>query len=98
MLVLDEVQKLPNWTEEIKRLWDEDTRDVREHSRGKRRDSLHEEDLSATRSSKELQVGIRIDPELILPDGIFGSYFTDDSVVAVDDRWIDPGIDREGPA
>jgi len=32
ILVLDEVQKLPNWTEEIKRLWDEDThsgRDVR---------------------------------------------------------------------
>jgi uncharacterized protein len=26
VLVLDEVQKLPNWTEEIKRLWDEDTR------------------------------------------------------------------------
>ncbi len=32
ILVLDEVQKLPNWTEEVKRLWDEDTaagRDVR---------------------------------------------------------------------
>lgn len=32
VLVLDEVQKLPNWTEEVKRLWDEDTaagRDVR---------------------------------------------------------------------
>jgi predicted AAA+ superfamily ATPase len=27
VLVLDEVQKLPQWTEEIKRLWDEDTRD-----------------------------------------------------------------------
>ena len=30
VLVLDEVQKLPNWTEEIKRLWDEDTRDGRD--------------------------------------------------------------------
>lgn len=32
VLVLDEVQKLPAWTEEVKRLWDEDTaagRDVR---------------------------------------------------------------------
>lgn len=32
ILVLDEVQKLPNWTAEVKRLWDEDTqaaRDVR---------------------------------------------------------------------
>lgn len=32
ILVLDEVQKLPDWTEEVKRLWDEDTqfgRDVR---------------------------------------------------------------------
>ena len=32
MLVLDEVQKIPNWTESVKRLWDEDTaagRDVR---------------------------------------------------------------------
>lgn len=32
VLVLDEVQKLPRWTEEVKRLWDEDTaagRDVR---------------------------------------------------------------------
>lgn len=32
LLVLDEVQKLPGWTEEVKRLWDEDTaagRDVR---------------------------------------------------------------------
>lgn len=32
ILVLDEVQKLPGWTEEVKRLWDEDTaagRDVR---------------------------------------------------------------------
>ena len=32
VLVLDEVQKLPDWTEEVKRLWDEDTaagRDVR---------------------------------------------------------------------
>lgn len=32
VLVLDEVQKLPHWTEEVKRLWDEDTtagRDVR---------------------------------------------------------------------
>jgi uncharacterized protein len=32
VLVLDEVQKLPGWTEEVKRLWDEDTaagRDVR---------------------------------------------------------------------
>lgn len=26
ILVLDEVQKLPAWTEEVKRLWDEDTR------------------------------------------------------------------------
>ena len=26
VLVLDEVQKLPAWTEEVKRLWDEDTR------------------------------------------------------------------------
>lgn len=26
LLVLDEVQKLPQWTEEVKRLWDEDTR------------------------------------------------------------------------
>jgi uncharacterized protein len=26
VLVLDEVQKLPGWTEEVKRLWDEDTR------------------------------------------------------------------------
>lgn len=30
ILVLDEVQKLPNWTEEIKRLWDEDTRTGRD--------------------------------------------------------------------
>jgi uncharacterized protein len=30
VLVLDEVQKLPNWTEEIKRLWDEDTREGRD--------------------------------------------------------------------
>jgi uncharacterized protein len=30
VLVLDEVQKLPNWTEEIKRLWDEDTRQGRD--------------------------------------------------------------------
>ena len=30
VLVLDEVQKLPHWTEEIKRLWDEDTRDGRD--------------------------------------------------------------------
>ncbi|MHB8950248.1 MAG: ATP-binding protein [Rhodoferax sp.] len=30
VLVLDEVQKLPNWTEEIKRLWDEDTRSGRD--------------------------------------------------------------------
>jgi uncharacterized protein len=32
LLVLDEVQKLPDWTEEVQRLWDEDTaagRDVR---------------------------------------------------------------------
>ena len=32
VLVLDEVQKIPNWTESVKRLWDEDTaagRDVR---------------------------------------------------------------------
>lgn len=32
ILVLDEVQKLPDWTDEVKRLWDEDTlaaRDVR---------------------------------------------------------------------
>ena len=32
VLVLDEVQKIPGWTEEVKRLWDEDThlgRDVR---------------------------------------------------------------------
>lgn len=26
VLVLDEVQKIPNWSESIKRLWDEDTR------------------------------------------------------------------------
>ena len=26
LLVLDEVQKVPNWTEAVKRLWDEDTR------------------------------------------------------------------------
>jgi hypothetical protein len=26
ILVLDEVQKLPGWTEEVKQLWDEDTR------------------------------------------------------------------------
>ncbi len=30
ILVLDEVQKLPAWTEEVKRLWDEDTRAGRE--------------------------------------------------------------------
>lgn len=30
ILVLDEVQKLPQWTEEVKRLWDEDTRDGRD--------------------------------------------------------------------
>jgi uncharacterized protein len=30
VLVLDEVQKLPNWTEDIKRLWDEDTRTGRD--------------------------------------------------------------------
>ena len=30
VLVLDEVQKLPNWTEDIKRLWDEDTREGRD--------------------------------------------------------------------
>jgi uncharacterized protein len=30
VLVLDEVQKLPDWTEEIKRLWDEDTREGRD--------------------------------------------------------------------
>jgi uncharacterized protein len=30
VLVLDEVQKLPNWTEEIKRLWDQDTREGRD--------------------------------------------------------------------
>ncbi|MFM2084825.1 MAG: hypothetical protein RLY95_1643, partial [Pseudomonadota bacterium] len=30
ILVLDEVQKLPQWTEEIKRLWDEDTREERD--------------------------------------------------------------------
>ena len=30
VLVLDEVQKLSNWTEDIKRLWDEDTRDGRD--------------------------------------------------------------------
>ena len=30
MLVLDEVQKLPGWTEEVKRLWDEDTRTGRD--------------------------------------------------------------------
>jgi predicted AAA+ superfamily ATPase len=32
VLVLDEIQKVSNWTEEVKRLWDEDTaagRDVR---------------------------------------------------------------------
>lgn len=27
LLVLDEVQKLPNWSETVKRLWDEDTRE-----------------------------------------------------------------------
>jgi uncharacterized protein len=30
VLVLDEVQKLPRWTEEVKRLWDEDTRQGRD--------------------------------------------------------------------
>jgi uncharacterized protein len=30
VLVLDEAQKLPNWTEEIKRLWDQDTREGRD--------------------------------------------------------------------
>ena len=30
VLVLDEVQKLPDWTEEVKRLWDEDTRERRD--------------------------------------------------------------------
>jgi predicted AAA+ superfamily ATPase len=30
ILVLDEVQKLPAWTEEVKRLWDEDTRTGRD--------------------------------------------------------------------
>lgn len=30
ILVLDEVQKLPGWTEEVKRLWDEDTRTARD--------------------------------------------------------------------
>lgn len=30
VLVLDEVQKLPQWTEEVKRLWDEDTRTGRD--------------------------------------------------------------------
>ena len=30
VLVLDEVQKLPRWTEEVKRLWDEDTRTGRD--------------------------------------------------------------------
>jgi len=30
ILVLDEVQKLPGWTEEVKRLWDEDTRTGRD--------------------------------------------------------------------
>lgn len=30
VLVLDEVQKLPQWTEEVKRLWDEDTRSNRD--------------------------------------------------------------------
>lgn len=30
VLVLDEVQKLPGWTEEVKRLWDEDTRAARD--------------------------------------------------------------------
>ncbi len=30
VLVLDEVQKLPAWTEEVKRLWDEDTRTGRD--------------------------------------------------------------------
>lgn len=30
VLVLDEVQKLPQWTDEVKRLWDEDTRDGRD--------------------------------------------------------------------
>ena len=26
MLVLDEIQKIPAWSETVKRLWDEDTR------------------------------------------------------------------------
>ena len=30
ILVLDEIQKLPQWTEEVKRLWDEDTREGRD--------------------------------------------------------------------
>ena len=30
VLVLDEVQKNPGWTEEVKRLWDEDTRTARD--------------------------------------------------------------------
>jgi uncharacterized protein len=30
LLVLDEIQKIPRWTDEVKRLWDEDTRDGRD--------------------------------------------------------------------
>ncbi len=30
ILVLDEVQKLPDWTQEVKRLWDEDTHSARD--------------------------------------------------------------------
>lgn len=29
MLVLDEIQKIPSWSETVKRLWDEDTRKKR---------------------------------------------------------------------
>jgi hypothetical protein len=27
VLVIDEIQKVPNWSEMVKRLWDEDSRD-----------------------------------------------------------------------
>ena len=29
VLVLDEIQKIPSWSETVKRLWDEDTRALR---------------------------------------------------------------------
>ena len=34
VLVLDEVQKLPRWTDEVKRLWDEDTAAGRVRKKG----------------------------------------------------------------